>query len=441
MYIIIIITTSILLLIVVACFLGVYFYPDNEVYFNTSEFVDIQVENFKVNNKIVDKFDGIPIYVINMDKSKKRWKIISEQADILGIKLNRFRAITSEDLQTAKYKRIKQDNISTRSYLKRQIDETIKACCYSHIYLAKYLLENTNHESCIILEDDVYLLLSLFWDGSIKDNIRHIPDDWECIQLSAVDGNRNLKKNQYYKTELSGTQSYMLNRKGMMKIVDTWINKNLTCNNCGAEHFVYNPCIAYRIPSLFIENNELSTLWLDGDDEMKRRSHMQKHVVRYYMPAIKKINFPGITLVGFQPLNECPFPYIVTTKNNLPNALSKISTRFAIVADNVVFQPVPLKSLYEKLHSLGNRIMTSDVNCNIYAGRTERVRTFNKHDFENVEIDDARHFLSLVHGDFNTLDDGRVFMADKNSLPCIIHYPSNRVLKKLRSSLEHWTLY
>ena len=97
----------------------------------------------------------IPVYVINLDHCRDRWKLISENLDRIGLKATRISAIDKAQLQ---------DHPATR-----RLGVGHVACLQSHCKAMAALLD-TDAPAALILEDDAEL------GHTVPDIIRDI--DW-----------------------------------------------------------------------------------------------------------------------------------------------------------------------------------------------------------------------------------------------------------------------
>ena len=105
---------------------------------------------------------------------------------------------------------------------------SVIGCTLSHLLAIKTAYENGEEIACI-MEDDVYMNLLNIQEESLDDFIKEIDVDWEILQLYHANSNA-LNKNfikikdyilhLYQKGKyLFSTVSYIINRKGMKKIL------------------------------------------------------------------------------------------------------------------------------------------------------------------------------------------------------------------------------
>lgn len=169
------------------------------------------------------KLSNIPIYFINLPRSKERRRFIIKQMKDYNI--------SNYKIVDAIYGANKQPTGNKNMYKiemkpKKQIlfynnDQLAKngeiGCTLSHLntILQAY---NNNLEYVIICEDDVDLYWIKTWDINLQDLILNAPKDWEYISLKVNDNRPTSKYGQYGKYQTTAAQ--ILNRNGMKKILD-----------------------------------------------------------------------------------------------------------------------------------------------------------------------------------------------------------------------------
>jgi GR25 family glycosyltransferase involved in LPS biosynthesis len=171
----------------------------------------------------MDKLNLIPIYWINLNKSSNRRNHMNK---VLYSTINiRIQAINGLCINFNKL-------ILPVNYNGTNLEI---ACLCSHlkaIYHAYIAME----DMVIISEDDVDFNLFIKWNGNFMDIIQLAPVDWEILQLNTSNpetiktsillynkNNTNMwsKWNNY-----SSTVIYLINRKGMKKLIDIFIKHN-----------------------------------------------------------------------------------------------------------------------------------------------------------------------------------------------------------------------
>lgn len=199
----------------------------------------------------------IPILYINLDDNSKRRNFIEEQfkkyritnyqriSGILGKKYN----ITGDILQDG-----------TRFVNEYPISNSELGCTLSHL-IAIRTAYTSGYQQSMIIEDDACFNLMPFWNDDLSNLVEKIPDDWDIIQLY----HPNIS-NKYTRNFQNGTVAYLINRKGMEKILNLFYNDNtfyLTADKSQspgvADDLIYRNVNTYCIgtPLIYTYNNEL----------------------------------------------------------------------------------------------------------------------------------------------------------------------------------------
>lgn len=230
-------------------------------YFNSLSKVDYKNINLELLNSY--KYQKIPIklYYINMNKSIDRNKrFLNRMNNYSNYDIIRFEAYTPEDLN--KY------NIKIPWYCKSMHNKE-KACLLSHLKAIELSYKNNDNYS-IIAEDDMIIEKNINWDYFI--NI--LPDDWDIIQLyyfklSFYNSNyfkQLQKQNILIKTNniLTSAAAYLINKKGMKKIMDNLIyNNTIDLRNhnrhCLADYVIFNNLNRYILTYPIIKTEEIDS--------------------------------------------------------------------------------------------------------------------------------------------------------------------------------------
>lgn len=242
--------------------------------------------NFNPNSKFIM---NIPIYWINLNRSVQRRKNIIKKIKKMNIYQNkRIDAINGRNLSYYNF------NIPIKYFLHTSNNEL--ACTFSHlkaIFTAYYNKE----KYVIVCEDDICFELLNYSKYSFNSLIKKAPKDWEIIQLSTSNKNQLEKllklEEDFVKWERSnwGSYSYLLNRKGMSKVVKKFSkNKVLYLPNdivtkVVADLIIYELCNSYTLTKGITTYNDIkSTL---------HNNHLYMHqlgknkLLKYY--KLKKI--------------------------------------------------------------------------------------------------------------------------------------------------------
>tara|TARA_B100000427_G_C15335289_1_gene518699 strand:+ start:6 stop:740 length:735 start_codon:yes stop_codon:yes gene_type:complete len=160
------------------------------------------------------KLSTIPIYIINLNRSKDRWNIMQNNLKNLKIKnYNRFEGIDGKNYKLSYPEKKLFSNVDY-DYRK---DIGVVGCALSHFYLWKQMLDN-NQPKILIVEDDMRFDVPDI-SKSILDNLT----EYDIIFLHHEHSfNSNsliipLKNAQWYGT---GAHAYIINSKAAKYLVD-----------------------------------------------------------------------------------------------------------------------------------------------------------------------------------------------------------------------------
>ena len=176
--------------------------------------------------------NDIPIYFINLPKSKERKKFIEKQIQDYKIKNTKIiEAVYGKKKKPSTGKNMFQVPMNTQKTIyffnndKNATDGEI-GCTLSHLN-AVLKAYNEGLEYVIICEDDVELYWIKIWGSTINSIISNAPEDWEYINLSQI--SQNVFDNEYTKHIYQGlgTASQLWNRKGMKKLLDKCYISNI----------------------------------------------------------------------------------------------------------------------------------------------------------------------------------------------------------------------
>jgi GR25 family glycosyltransferase involved in LPS biosynthesis len=163
-------------------------------------------------NKYLDRIDII--YWINLDRSEQRRKNMQKLLKQIKIKNERIRAVDG--------KFYSDDDIYGKFIAKDGFKQsrTEYACLLSHLNTIKTFSES-DHNIALILEDDLSLEYTKYWDKKISQIINEAPSDWEIIMLNYVSKHK-LENNFTLNLNggLSCCGSYLINKKGAKRFID-----------------------------------------------------------------------------------------------------------------------------------------------------------------------------------------------------------------------------
>ena len=132
------------------------------------------------------------------------------------------------------------------------------ACSLSHLKAIKTAYVS-GVENALIIEDDVII----YRIPDMEKLIHTAPKNWEILQLLTLDYRTYYKKHVWVRhTDKQYTAAvYLINRQGMKKVLDRYINEDGTYNqmnldqvktlNCAADYLIYKGVNAYTCTDLF----------------------------------------------------------------------------------------------------------------------------------------------------------------------------------------------
>ena len=171
--------------------------------------------------------NNIPIFWINLDgtgQPKQRQRTAQRRRKILLDKFNKY------ELNHTRVEAIEGNNLDIEEYKKNYtINEKMNkfevACTLSHLKAIE-LCYNQNLEFALILEDDTNFDYFKYKKKPIIELVKELKIlKGDCIQVGWTGGKKIFSKISQSKKELirenaSGTQAYLITRKGMKKILD-----------------------------------------------------------------------------------------------------------------------------------------------------------------------------------------------------------------------------
>ena len=200
-------------------------FPSN--YFYPISWFDLNIDNIDYNaheNSYMFQYGGttnnlqsltdINFYWINMDRSIERRKdmyYFFSKNLIYNYRINAYDDNKINEYNDLNYSSF--NNISKYEY----------CCTFSHLKAIKTSYEN-NDKISIICEDDLCIDYKKKWKYNLEDIIKNAPNDWEIIKVNYNKNNLNcfMEWNENNKSQLF----YIINNKGMKKILDKFFIKN-----------------------------------------------------------------------------------------------------------------------------------------------------------------------------------------------------------------------
>ena len=253
----------------------------------------------------------LPVYYINMDKNPERKEFMENQLRHYSDRFTRIKGFNGYKIQNKSY-----DTVEGVTFRNRYIDLTNSeiGCLMSHLLAIKKAYEDGN-DIALILEDDTVVHLMTLLEHDFETIYQDAPNDWEIINLFHMSNwKTNLLKTTYNRNQeykylkhdgkinyLYSAVGYLINRKGMKKILDFAYDSEKNMFDLGkdfriapngrADFFIYDITNSYYLyPDLFYPNNLAleSTLHMEHTDAHIKRS---LEVLKYYDNKIKRKEF------------------------------------------------------------------------------------------------------------------------------------------------------
>ena len=239
----------------------------------------------------------VPVYYINMDRSVDRREFMENQFKLFDINsLVRIRGVPGNSPPPQRGDNNLFGAYGDISYAIEHTDLSPSevGCTLSHLLAIETAYENNEHVA-LILEDDVSLSLVPFWDGKLSDIIANAPIDWEIIQLYCTHPRKDVTSSftlHDVDNPCHGTTAYLINRKGMGRVLGTIKVPNLKFHirkeyapRGVSDQLVYAIARTYILhKSLFTPVNHTlsSTIHIEhGDTHRKRARDVIEEYLKY----------------------------------------------------------------------------------------------------------------------------------------------------------------
>lgn len=234
------------------------------------------VENLKLYNEIhgIKCNINYPIFYINMDKHVERMKYMENQLSKISTNFHRIKGFNGYDITNKvedKVNHIKFKNFYT-SLSKAEI-----GCTLSHILAIKEAYKRGEIIAMICEDDIMFDTCSLV--PNISEVVYNAPKDWEILQLcNGLNEGLNSDygkapiisyiKREYPQKYFWSAACYLINRKGMEKILDIVCKETDVISiipikydpeyphSGAADFYLYDLVNTYSVlPSLFLQDN------------------------------------------------------------------------------------------------------------------------------------------------------------------------------------------
>ena len=265
------------------------------------------LQNFKINknklkmitsHKIINKIN-VPIYYINLDKIPQRNKFMEEQ--FVHYNITNYKRISGIDGK--QLNNILKDNINGTIFTNNYPDLTKNevGCLLSHLKAIKTAYDN-NLDQVLILEDDCSLDLMVFWEDNIISLLNKLnKPDWEIFQLytgNCINFNSKKCSLQTGKKDCWGCVAYLINRKGMEKIINfiktnnqneiilgKYFNNNLFPIKGQSDIFLYQIAKTYYLdtPLFYTNNSKLQSTIVSYNNADQFAINISNKIIKHYL--------------------------------------------------------------------------------------------------------------------------------------------------------------
>ena len=225
---------------------------------------EYEIKVYEDHNKYINAIDII--YWINLDRSVDRKKRMEKILKNFNIKNKRIKA---SDGKLESYEDI-YGNFICNNFVNTKLEY---ACLLSHLNTIKEFA-NSNNQISLILEDDISLDFSIYWDKYISKIIDDAPKDWNIIMIGYTynkqlinlytDNTDNINDKKI--DQIWSTLSYIINKKGAHKLINKILENNKynisSLKNHVADFFLYKTLktYTYKYPYFTYNNNIISTI-------------------------------------------------------------------------------------------------------------------------------------------------------------------------------------
>lgn len=211
----------------------------------------------------MNTLSNVPVFCINLKQCIKRKNIMQKQFESLGCNYTFCEAIDYDNINvgyTKKYKRpkgvfnnkegkniindikcsFKKNNIVSKVHIKCLTPNYTSynwcACTLSHLYyIFSQYFHRSNHEVICMCEDDISFEYIPQWENTLDEIIKNAPNNWSIIKLHCSNveilkkyinsENKYIKITSKQKKFFWSTGLYVINKKGMKLLFDTFYDK------------------------------------------------------------------------------------------------------------------------------------------------------------------------------------------------------------------------
>lgn len=142
-------------------------------------------------NSIKEILSGFPtVFYINLDKSIDRRIHLEKQFQKFGIR--NYTRVSADKFSPKEVDSWKHTILIPENFIQEIFDFVTKTQLSLTLNLFSTIIEwydSNSSEYCILVEDDLSLLPSKYWNFTWNFFIKNLPVDWECVQLHVISDN------------------------------------------------------------------------------------------------------------------------------------------------------------------------------------------------------------------------------------------------------------
>lgn len=260
-----------------------YLHYKKKIHDKSIDFIKLENQLYQSDEYISNKLKGIDkIFYINLDRSKKRNKIMIKLLKNINIKFERFRAIDGNCINI-KNIIFKKDCLQNRFFEFCKLSNKYEiACTLSHLKLLSHIL-NEDGRYFLVLEDDVNFENLKYFKYDLKKIIDEAPK-FDILMLYKT--SEKIPDTLYKKWDFNylGTVAYIVDKKNLIKIKEYYNFNDKTLKlNCNLKFNSADKYI-YRLLNTYVyKYNIIST---NCNESTIHNNHLEYHKV-----CIKKNNY------------------------------------------------------------------------------------------------------------------------------------------------------
>jgi GR25 family glycosyltransferase involved in LPS biosynthesis len=213
-----------------------------------------------MNKNINDYLNCIDIiYWINLERSLNRRNEMTKLLSTINLPNQRIDAVDG--------KNISDENLYKNfNNIQKHRSKVEYACLLSHLNSIKTFYDSS-HNIALILEDDISTEYLQYWNKTVCQIISEAPQDWEIIMLNYVSKttlNDTYTLNKF--GHINCCQSYLINKKGAQKLIDSIYKNNIyeldSKKLHTSDNYIYSTLVTYtyKYPYFTYPNNNDSTI-------------------------------------------------------------------------------------------------------------------------------------------------------------------------------------